>query len=226
MTEYAGKENLDFLEKVPNYMDVIEGLITTFLGNETTVLDFGAGSGIYARRLAAKNINVSCIEIDPEYAGALTAQNFQTYKSFAEMPEQYPRIYSCDVIEHIEDDAAILSQLRAKLADNGKIFIYVPAFQVLYSEMDRRIGHYRRYTKRGLVEKMEQAGFKIISAGYVDSIGFFGKLFNKHFGSKDGSIGSGPVYKYYKYIFPISRLLDKCGAKFLLGKNLLVIAGK
>jgi SAM-dependent methyltransferase len=221
MTEYTGKENLDFLEVVPNYLDAIESLILKFLNPYKTALDFGAGSGIYVRRLSAKGIKVDAVEIDPEYAAQLGA-----FRSLDEVPSQYERIYTCDVIEHIQDDLGVLKQLHSKLTQGGRIFVYVPAFNVLYSEMDKKIGHFRRYTKASLVPKLEAANFKIISAEYVDCIGFFGALFFKYFGSGDGSINSPSIYKYYKYIFPIGRFLDACGAKYLLGKNLLVVAEK
>lgn len=226
MTEYTGKENLDFLETVPNYLNEIEGILAKFLGNESPVLDFGAGSGIYARRLAAKNIKPDCVEIDVEYQQKLSAAGFNTSRSLAETPQIYKRIYSCDVMEHIEDDLAAFKELRAKLADGGKIFIYVPAFYMLYSDMDKKIGHFRRYRKAELVNKMKEAGFKIDSAQYIDFIGFFGGLYYKHFISKDGSIDSKATRFYYKYIFPVSRVLDKLGGRYLLGKNLLVIASK
>ncbi len=226
MAEYGGKENLDFLEKVPNYLDAIEALLLEFIGTGKTVLDFGAGSGTYARRLMGRGVKPDCVEIDPEYCSKLSAQGFNAVKTLAELPQNYERIYSCDVIEHIADDMGILKELHAKLADDGKIFIYVPAFSALYSEMDKKIGHFRRYKKNGLVEKMQAAGFKITSVEYVDSIGFFGGLFYKYFGDKNGNIDSPAIYKYYKHIFPLSRLFDKFGARYLLGKNLLVIARK
>lgn len=226
MTEYTGKENLDFLETVPNYLNEIERLLRGFIGNDLPVLDFGAGSGIYARRLAAKNLKPDCVEIDDEYRSRLSAAGFNAYNSLSETTQTYKRIYSCDVMEHIEDDLAALKELRAKLTDDGRAFIYVPAFYMLYSDMDKKIGHFRRYKKPELVNKMKEAGFKIESAEYIDFIGFFGGLYYKYFVSKNGSIDSAATRFYYKYIFPISRVLDKLGARFLLGKNLLVIASK
>jgi len=221
MTEYSGKENLDFLEAVPNYLNEIERLLLQFIGGANKVLDFGAGSGTYLRRLAAKNIKPDAVELDAEYAAKLGCVRY-----LADLPHKYERIYTCDVLEHIEDDTAILKQLHDKLEEGGEIFIYVPAFNLLYSAMDKKIGHYRRYTKTMLLKRLKQAGFKIESAEYLDSIGFFGGLFFKYFGDKSGNIDSPAIYNYYKYIFPISLMLDKLGAKYLLGKNLLVIAQK
>lgn len=221
MTEYHGKENLDFLSAVPNYLNEVEHLLLQFIGNANKVLDFGAGSGTYLCRLAARNIKPDAVELDAEYAAKLSCPRY-----LADLPHKYERIYTCDVLEHIEDDIEILKELHAKLEEGGKIFIYVPAFNLLYSAMDKKIGHFRRYTKNILTQRMKAAGFAIERAEYVDSIGFFGGLFYKYFGDKSGNINSPAIYKYYQYIFPLSRTLDKLGAKHLLGKNLLVIAQK
>ncbi len=226
MTEYTGKENLDFLESLPNYINEVEGKILGFLEGKKTVLDFGAGTGTYARRLKAKGINVDCVEIDGEYIARLKDAGLNCFGSLEEAAPSYDRIYSCDVIEHIEDDITALKQLHAKLAAGGKIFLYVPAFNMLYSSMDKKVGHFRRYTKTDLVNKAKLAGFKITCAGYFDSVGFFGSLFFKYFGPSHGNISSPSIYNYYKWIFPVSRVLDKLGARFLCGKNLLVIAEK
>ena len=82
-------------------------------------------------------------------------------------------IYTLNVLEHIEDDAQSLKILHSKLAPEGKIFIYVPAFMLLYSDFDKKIGHFRRYVKADLRNKLVAAGFKIERGEYVDSGGFF-----------------------------------------------------
>lgn len=88
-------------------------------------------------------------------------------------------IYSFNVLEHIADDLAILQQLYKKLRYGGRLLIYVPAFQLLYSSMDRKIVHFRRYTQRELKDKLIKAGFNVYRAGYVDSLGFLATLLFK-----------------------------------------------
>ena len=44
--------------------------------------------------------------------------------------------------------------------------------------MDATDNHYRRYTKRLIIEKIEKPGFNIIKAKYINTLGFFGWWFN------------------------------------------------
>ncbi|WP_437204444.1 class I SAM-dependent methyltransferase [Planctomicrobium sp. SH664] len=66
-----------------------------------------------------------------------------------------------DVIEHIEDPVAVLSQVRQALGPEGSVIVTVPAYQWLYGDWDEALGHYRRYTCSLLREQATQAGLKI-----------------------------------------------------------------
>ena len=52
-----------------------------------------------------------------------------------------------DVLEHIENDVGELQRAARHLAPGGVLVVLCPAFQVLFSEMDHALGHFRRYTK-------------------------------------------------------------------------------
>lgn len=225
-TDYSAKENLEFMYDAYNYSEYIKNFLIKFIETHKT-LDFGAASGYYATELIQKGIIVDCVEIDKDFIEILKNKNINAFPRLSAVDKQYKRIYSLDVIEHIKDEQQILQELYEKLSDDGKILIYVPAFNCLYGALDRYVGHYRRYKKSTLLPLMKQAGFKIESAKYIDSIGFFGSLYIKYFGNKKGVLSENKkgIYFYYKYIFPISIILDKFLNPFL-GKNLLVIASK
>jgi hypothetical protein len=137
-------------------------------------------------------------------------------------------IYTSNVIEHIENDLQTLKDLNNTLSKYGTIVIYVPAFQVLFSDLDRKAGHYRRYSKKDLKEKLVKSGFTIENICYVDSIGFFAGMTIRILGwRKVGNLGNSKSLKFYdKLIFPISKLLDHLGFKYLFGKNLYAVARK
>lgn len=132
-------------------------------------------------------------------------------------------VYSLNVLEHIDDDVGALSRLRAKLAPGGLLLIYVPAFPVLYTSMDAKVGHVRRYTRTTLVSAVRAAGFQVERVAYVDSLGFLATLAFKAVGDRGGEINPRALKVYDRAIFPLSRLLDKA-AQHWLGKNLLLIA--
>jgi hypothetical protein len=111
-----------------------------------------------------------------------------------------------------------------KLKTGGKILIYVPAFNVLYSSMDKYVGHYRRYRKRTLVNCFVNAGLQIEKVKYVDSIGFFAALLYKWINS-DGKLNNRSVVFFDRFLFPLSRLCDFFCSCFF-GKNVYVVGIK
>ncbi len=132
------------------------------------------------------------------------------------------------MLEHIEDDSAILKDLFEALENGGVIGIYVPAHPFLYSTMDKEIGHVRRYTGSELRNKVQGAGFTIQSLTYDEFVGFFASMFVKVVGYKNSAnLGSkSSLVIYDKMIYPVSRILDFLGLRFVLGKNLILIAVK
>lgn len=67
-----------------------------------------------------------------------------------------------DVIEHIEDDRAVLRAMREALVPGGGLLLTVPQHPSLWSEYDVRAHHVRRYRSRELREKVIEAGFEIV----------------------------------------------------------------
>jgi hypothetical protein len=199
-------------------------------GNSTwKLLEFGAGTGFLAELWKSNfQITPDCIEIDPILVSIITERNFKCFSNIGGLKSKYNAVYSSNVFEHIEDDESILHELHDIIIDDGKIGIYVPALPILFSEMDRRVGHFRRYTKKELLHKVESAGFEILSVSYVDSVGVLASLCIKVFGFKGKSlIGSVTSLKVYdRFIFPVSRFFDRLGFQHLVGKNLLVVAKK
>ncbi len=66
-----------------------------------------------------------------------------------------------DVIEHMEDPVVVLKNAAETLSTEGGIIITVPAYPKLYSDWDRKLGHFRRYTKSTFRQQAEQAGLKV-----------------------------------------------------------------
>ena len=60
------------------------------------------------------------------------------------------------------------------------LIILVPAYNFLYNDFDKAIGHYRRYSKKKLLREIND-NFKTEKIFYLDSMGFFASLVNKFF---------------------------------------------
>ena len=227
-TQYSGLQELLNLEEIKNYNSSIVKESLKNIVSPKNVIDFGAGIGTLSMIFRELSINTQCIEIDEVNKDYLIKRNFSVFDSLSQLKDSADLIFSSNVLEHIEDDLSILKELKKKLSPEGKIFLYLPAKMILWSKMDDVVGHYRRYEINDLKKKCEIAGLKIQSLHYADSIGFFASFAIKLFGyNKNSGIGSLSSLKFYdKWIFPLSKFLDSIGFKYLLGKNLILIASK
>jgi len=67
-----------------------------------------------------------------------------------------------DVIEHIDDDGAVLERLAEAVRPGGGLLLTVPQHAWLWSDVDVRAGHVRRYTRSGLTTLVRKAGFDVL----------------------------------------------------------------
>ena len=204
-------------------------LQTRIIEKNGSILEFGAGTGFLAEIFRSRfQIKPDCVELDPNLVAHIQKKEFKCFQFLSETPQNYASIYTSNVLEHIENDSAVLKDLYNALIPGGIIGIYVPAHPILYSTMDKEIGHVRRYTRSELRRKVLAAGFTISSVSYDEFIGFFASAFVKIIGYKNGvNLGSKNSLVFYdKVIYPVSRVLDFIGFRYVLGKNLILIATK
>jgi hypothetical protein len=193
------------------------------------IVDFGAGTGALAQIwLDDYSIKPDCVEIDPELTAILKEKRFRVFPNLDEVSKEYNFIYTSNVLEHINDDTEALKSLAEGMTDNGRLAVYVPAFPILFSSLDYKVGHFRRYTKKELKNKVISAGFEVEEIRYCDSLGFFGTLILKILKIDTGKALSSPGFlKFHDTIFhPTSLLLDKLGLDKVIGKNILLFATK
>ena len=197
-------------------------------GENKVALDFGAGIGTLAEILMTKHgYEVTCVELDENLSHKLKSKGFSTFSEIDELKLTFENVFTSNVLEHIENDLEILKKIYSKMSSRGILCIYVPAFQILFSDLDASVGHVRRYRKKDLVNKLESAGFEIVQVGYVDSLGFFITLALKKMKLINLVTKNTKSFSTYdNLVFPISRALDILGFRFFLGKNILAIARK
>lgn len=73
---------------------------------------------------------------------------------------EFDVVAAFDVIEHIEEDEAVLAQMHAACRPGGGVMITVPQHAWLWSARDEFAGHKRRYARAQLVRKLSAAGFQ------------------------------------------------------------------
>jgi SAM-dependent methyltransferase len=227
-TEYAGSDELWAGERalIKYNRDLISKLVK---GQEQSkdVLEFGAGIGTLAHLWElSTGTKPECLEIDPNQRAIVKGRGFRCHEELEKNNKMFDTIYTSNVLEHIKNDRKILKQLYSKIKPGGSLIIYVPAFQLLYSELDEKVGHYRRYEKKDLLEKLNESGFAVAKFRYSDSIGFFAWLYIKVKGYSATKSEDKSMKIYDKYVFPLSKICDNLGCKYLFGKNILVVAQK
>jgi SAM-dependent methyltransferase len=224
---YNGVDNLEVMEVAINYRQYLAQLLAAAGGRpspEHRTLDFGAGVGTYARAARALGYQVTCVELDVDLRDRLVSDGFDSYRGTEEIADAtFDLTYSLNVLEHIDDDEAALRELYRVTAPGGRLLVYVPAFPILYSAMDRKVGHVRRYRKLELRDRVARAGFHLDVCEHADSLGFLASLAFKAVGSADGSLTERPVALYDRWAFPVSRRLDRL-TRPAFGKNIVVMA--
>ena len=223
---YSGIENLEVMREAKNYNRFLLSLITRRLRPGDKVLDFGAGNGTFSLPLWQRGVDLVCVEPDPILNSRLAQSGLQAHAGIDEIADaSIDLVYTFNVLEHIAEDAATTRRLANKLKPGGSILVYVPAFEILFTAMDRKVGHLRRYRRGPLVALLAAAGLRAVEARYVDSLGFAAALLYRAIGNHSGEIDRRALKIYDRLVFPASRAADLLLSRWL-GKNLLASAVK
>ncbi len=145
--------------------------IKNFAPPENKIYDIGGGNGHVSVFLLKRGYKVVLVE--PSLNGVNNAKEngvreiiCATFDEVNFRENSLPAVGLFDVIEHIEKDEEMINKLYKKLIKSGKLYITVPAYNSLYSKSDKFAGHFRRYSRVDLEQKLVDAGFKIDFATY------------------------------------------------------------
>ena len=78
--------------------------------------------------------------------------------------DEFDVIGCFDVLEHIEDDRKVLSEIFRALKSKGGLILTVPQHMFLWSDGDAQSRHVRRYGREELERKLVSTGFKVVRA--------------------------------------------------------------
>jgi len=136
------------------------------------IWDVGAGAGSMASRLARAGFDVVAVEPLIEGATAIAQQVcgdvFCGSLQELRLPDATLRIVGLfDVIEHLDDPAALIDETRRVLEPEGVVVVTVPAFPALWNSADEVAGHQRRYTKKSLDAFMQSRGLRRVASKYI-----------------------------------------------------------
>jgi glycosyltransferase involved in cell wall biosynthesis len=183
----AGEKTLRRVSYLTRYNNWLWEQVAPFIGQR--VLEVGAGIGTMTRYLLGRDMVVAT-DVSPIYLERLKA-TFEGHPDVVVKPLDaaaplaeglqafnLDTILCLNVLEHIEDDEAALKGFAALLAPGGRVVLIIPALKRLYGEIDKAIGHYRRYQKGEIEEKLRRAGFHIEETRFFNTLGIPGWYLN------------------------------------------------
>jgi glycosyltransferase involved in cell wall biosynthesis len=192
VTPDVGREDEGFttlrrVEALKRYTAFLWDLIRPYVGRR--VLEVGSGTGVMTRYLSTRERLVAT-DIDAHYVELLR-------RTYADKPNvevrpldlgrlgedgaglrDFDTVVCANVLEHVEDDGAALRAMRDLLAPGGRVVLIIPALRRLYGAIDEAIGHYRRYTRHEIEEKLREAGLAVEHVSYFNVIGIAGWYLN------------------------------------------------
>ena len=87
-------------------------------------------------------------------------------------PATFDTVLLLDSLEHVEDELALLAEVRRLLTPAGRLLVSVPAFAFLWSAHDEVLHHLRRYTAPGLRAVLERSGLAVRRLTYTNIFAF------------------------------------------------------
>ena len=194
------------------------------------ILEVGAGCGSFTKHYLNKEINsITLTELDSTNISNLNSK-FKTHpnikiekKKIDEINEQFDVIIYLHVLEHIKDDVNEIKEATKRLNKNGFLIFMVPAHQKIYSNLDKAVGHFRRYEidffKKNF-ESLEQIDIK-----FLDTLGFFLYYLNKFTFKNEVFPSKFKIFIWDKIFTPITILVDFL-FRYKFGKCILAIYKK
>ena len=144
--------------------------------NQLKILDVGCGTGATLRKLE-KYGHATGVDISEEAVkfcklrGCRNVYKIDREGLFFE-DEMFDVVVALDVIEHITDDCAAVSEYYRVTKEDGILVLTVPAFNFLWGAHDEMNHHKRRYVADELRNKVEKTGFAVQKLTYFNTFLF------------------------------------------------------
>lgn len=211
------EETLSKMNALERFNTHLYETISPYCGEK--ILEVGAGTGNITRFLmsrgdvTATDVNRDSLDrLDNEfgnYAGFDTAMWDISSEPPAELFErEYDTIVSLNVLEHVKDHRqALVNKRRILEKTGGRLVLLVPAYEGLYSGLDKGLGHFRRYEQEELEGLLRETGFEIEKTFRFNLLGVLGWFLNGRILKREklpvGQLG------LYEMVAPLALPLEK-----------------
>ncbi|MCE5299484.1 MAG: class I SAM-dependent methyltransferase [Spirochaetia bacterium] len=179
--------SLHTLSNVKNYNRWIYDNIKPYLGKN--VLEIGCGIGNILDFFITPGRKITGIDIEESYVN-IAVKKYEAVPSVTILKgdgldlkssmegRTFDTVIMLNVLEHIRDDFASVAALKDILEPKGRAVILVPAMKFAFGELDRQLGHYKRYEKTDMALLFEKNGLETEALFYMNSVGSLGWWFN------------------------------------------------
>jgi len=182
--------------------DVIFNLIR-LENKKSKILEIGCSGGPLLNFLKGKGFeNVYGVDISKEAIGICKQKGLKNIfvmdgSNTKFKDQEFDIIIASDVLEHILDDQKAVKEWHRILKVDGKVIVFVPAFNFLQSSHDLINHHHRRYTKDQLIRIIKKSNFEITKSSYWNFVLFFPALFFRlfqNFFKRDDSVNKDHLF--------------------------------
>jgi ubiquinone/menaquinone biosynthesis C-methylase UbiE len=145
-----------------------------------TVLDCGAGTGGFARKLSSRfpALPVVAVDLDANAIRYFRQKSVHpvvqgSVNDLAFSDDCFDAVVSSDLLYHnAVDERRALRELYRTMRPGAHLLLNLPAYNWMKSTHDEKVHTARRYTARGIAETLTRAGFHVEEAGYRNSLLF------------------------------------------------------
>ena len=210
----------------------------TFFPSAKTFLEVGCGSGFVLKELhqSLPHMQLFGGEMLTEsltFAASRvpSATYYQLDARCIPFVDEFDVVGAFDVIEHIEHDNLALKQLVRCVKLGGEVILTVPQHQFLWSSYDENGHHYRRYNRKDLFKKMQEAGLQVRYASSFVAlllpVMLLSRIRKKHENIQDNQLSEfkiGPFLNgVLSFIMQLEHLMIRSGIRLPFGGSLLVV---
>ena len=220
--------------------ELIAWSIQRYYPGARSLLEIGCGTGFVLAGIHETIPDLQLTGSEVSVAGLDVAQQrvpgadlFQIDARRLPFVAEFDVVGAFDVLEHIAEDEEVIAELCRAVRPGGGVIITVPQHPRLWSRVDEFSRHERRYTRRGLVAKIERAGLRVervtsfvtllLPPMWLSRVRSRGAA---HFDPAHEHRSGARLDRALEKAMAVERLLIRRGLDLPVGGSLLVVAGK